>query len=34
MSNVGFIGVGTMGCLMVFDIVSKGNDLRFYEFRN
>jgi 3-hydroxyisobutyrate dehydrogenase-like beta-hydroxyacid dehydrogenase len=34
MSKFGFIGVGTMGCLMVSNIVSKGDDLRFYEFRN
>ena len=34
MSKVGFIGVGTLGCLIVYNIVSKGNDLRLYEFRN
>jgi 3-hydroxyisobutyrate dehydrogenase-like beta-hydroxyacid dehydrogenase len=34
MSKVGFIGVGTIGCLMMSNIVYKGNDLRFYEFRN
>jgi len=34
MSKVGFIGVGTIGWLMMSNIVYKGNDLRFYEFRN
>ena len=34
MSKVGFIGVGTMGFPMASNIVSKGDDLRFYEFRN
>ena len=31
MSKVGFIGVGTMGCPMASNIVSKGNDLNFYD---
>lgn len=31
MSKVGFIGVGTMGCPMAANIVSKGNDLTFYD---
>jgi 3-hydroxyisobutyrate dehydrogenase-like beta-hydroxyacid dehydrogenase len=31
MSKVGFIGVGTMGCPMASNIVSKGNDLKFYD---
>ena len=31
MSKVGFIGVGTMGCPMAANIVSKGNDLNFYD---
>ncbi len=31
MSKVGFIGVGTMGCPMATNIISKGNDLNFYD---
>ena len=31
MSKVGFIGVGTMGCPMASNIVTKGNDLKFYD---
>ena len=31
MSKVGFIGVGTMGCPMAANIISKGNDLNFYD---
>ena len=31
MSKVGFIGVGTMGCPMASNIVSKGNELNFYD---
>ena len=31
MSKVGFIGVGTMGCPMAVNIVSKGHDLNFYD---
>ena len=31
MSKVGFIGVGTMGLPMASNIVSKGNDLNFYD---
>ena len=31
MSKVGFIGVGTMGCPMASNIISKGNDLKFYD---
>ena len=31
MSKVGFIGVGTMGFPMASNIVSKGNDLKFYD---
>jgi len=31
MSKVGFIGVGTMGCPMATNIVSKGNELNFYD---
>ena len=29
--KVGFIGVGTMGCPMASNIISKGNDLKFYD---
>ena len=31
MSKVGFIGIGTMGCPMAANIISKGNDLTFYD---
>ncbi len=31
MSNVGFIGVGTMGCPMASNIISKGNNLNFFD---
>ena len=31
MSKVGFIGVGTMGCPMATNIISKGYDLNFYD---
>ena len=31
MSKVGFIGVGTMGCPMASNIISKGNNLKFYD---
>ena len=31
MSKVGFIGVGTMGCPMAVNIVSKGHELNFYD---
>tara|TARA_B100000700_G_scaffold329266_1_gene450272 strand:+ start:997 stop:1602 length:606 start_codon:yes stop_codon:yes gene_type:complete len=31
MSNVGFIGVGTMGCPMAINIIFKGNNLKFYD---
>ena len=31
MSKVGFIGVGTMGCPMASNILSKGNELKFYD---
>ena len=31
MSKVGFIGVGTMGCPMAANIVTKGHDLNFYD---
>jgi len=31
MSRVGFIGIGTMGCPMATNIVSKGNELKFYD---
>ena len=31
MSRVGFIGVGTMGFPMACNIISKGNDLKFYD---
>jgi len=31
MSKVGFIGVGTMGCPMASNIITKGNDLKFYD---
>ena len=31
MSKVGFIGVGTMGCPMASNILSKGNDLKFFD---
>ena len=31
MSKVGFIGVGTMGCPMAANILSKGNDLKFFD---
>ena len=31
MIKVGFIGVGTMGCPMATNIISKGNDLNFYD---
>ena len=31
MSRVGFIGVGTMGCPMASNIISNGNDLKFYD---
>ena len=31
MSKVGFIGVGTMGFPMAANILSKGNDLSFYD---
>ena len=31
MSKVGFIGVGTMGCPMAVNILSKGHDLNFYD---
>ena len=31
MSKVGFIGVGTMGCPMASNIVSKVNELNFYD---
>ena len=31
MSKVGFIGVGTMGCPMAANIVSNGNELKFYD---
>jgi len=31
MSNVGFIGVGTMGYPMASNIVSKGNKLNFFD---
>ena len=31
MSKVGFIGVGTMGCPMASNIVTKGNNLKFYD---
>ena len=31
MSRVGFIGVGTMGCPMASNIISDGNDLKFYD---
>ena len=31
MSKVGFIGVGTMGCPMATNIISKGNELSFYD---
>jgi len=31
MSKVGFIGVGTMGCPMASNIISKGNDLKFFD---
>ena len=31
MNKVGFIGVGTMGCPMASNILSKGNDLNFYD---
>ena len=38
MSKVGFIGVGTMGCPMASNIISKGNDLKVFckskEFLN
>ena len=33
MSKVGFIGVGTMGCPMASNIISKGNALKFYDPR-
>ena len=31
MSKVGFIGVGTMGCPMALNILSKGNNLKFFD---
>ena len=31
MSKVGFIGVGTMGCPMASNILSKGNNLKFFD---
>ena len=31
MIKVGFIGVGTMGCPMASNILSKGNDLKFFD---
>ncbi len=31
MSKVGFIGVGTMGCPMAVNILSKGHNLNFYD---
>ena len=31
MYKVGFIGVGTMGCPMAENIISKGNNLNFYD---
>ncbi|MBS56822.1 MAG: hypothetical protein CMP16_02990 [Rickettsiales bacterium] len=31
MIKVGFIGVGTMGCPMATNIISKGNELNFYD---